>query len=522
MKRLSPILAALMLFAPAASGQELLSRFESSVTEFTLDNGLHFIVVERPEAPVVSFYTYADVGGVDEVKGITGIAHMFEHMAFKGTSDIGTSDAEAEAAAMSRVDDVYGQLRAEQHKRNQADASVVSELSEAFEAAKKEAQEFARGEFDEAITRNGGVGLNASTSSDATMYYYSLPANKVELWFSLESARFFDPVLREFYVERDVVMEERRMRTESSPVGRLLEEWLATAFKSHPYGEPVVGHMSDLQSFTREEAKTFFQKYYGPGNLTIAIVGAVNVDQLKGLAETYFGRLPKGPLPDPVETMEPAQGAERRVVITEESQPFVLVGYHKPSFLHDDDAAYSVLSDIMGRGRTSRIYRQLVDTEQLALQAASINNFPGNKYPNLFALFAVPNQGKTVEENEAAIYAIIEDVKTSGVTEEELDRAKVNARADLVRQLQANMGVAGQLAFYHAVTGDWRNLFSRLDQIDAVTNADIIRIATETFVPGNRTVAMIRTDTPETADAGSSSNNPSSQGETSARAGSGR
>lgn len=503
----------LLVLAVAPAFAQDPESFERDVTEFTLDNGLKFIVVQRTEAPVVSFHTYADVGGVDELKGITGIAHMFEHMAFKGTTDIGTTDIDAEMAAIRRVDEVYAELRAEQHKRGLADAERLAELEAAFEQAKKDAQAFAAGDFDEAITRNGGVGLNATTSSDATRYFYSLPANKIELWFSLESARFFDPVLREFYVERDVVMEERRMRTESNPVGRLVEEWLATAFKSHPYGEPVVGHMSDLQSFTREEAQDFFEKYYGASNLTIAIVGSVDVDEVRSLAETYFGRLPDRPKPDPVETVEPPQISERTVVITEQSQPFVLVGYHKPSFLHPDDAAYNVLSDILGRGRTSRIYRQMVDQDQMALQAASINNFPGNKYPNLFALFAVPNQGRSVEENLEAINGIIEDVKSGGVTDEELARAKANARADLVQQLQSNSGIAGQLAFYQAVTGDWRQLFSRLEQIEAVTNEDIMRLANETFVSSNRTVAMIRTEPAETAQTASPETDTTSRGE---------
>ncbi len=501
MKRIPLILAVLVGVAQAPSRAQDLDSFRDDVTAFTLDNGLRFIVVVRPDAPVVSFHTYADVGGVDELKGITGIAHMFEHMAFKGTSDIGSSDITAERAAMDHVDEVYARLRAEQHKRTNADSERMAQLAVEFESAKEAAQEFTRGDFDEAITRNGGVGLNASTSADATRYFYSLPANKIELWFSLESARFFDPVLREFYVERDVVMEERRMRTESNPVGRLIEEWIGAAFKSHPYGEPVVGHMSDLQTFTREEAQDFFTKYYGASNLTIAIVGSVDPAQVRDLARTYFGRLPDRPKPDPVETVEPPQIGERRVIVTEESQPFVIVGYHKESFLGPDDAAYTVLSSILGDGRTSRIYRQLVEEEQMALAAASINNFPGNKYPNLFALFAVPNQGRTVEENEAAIFGILDAVKTGGVTDEELDRAKANAKATLLRSLESNGGLAGQLAFYSAVTGNWENLFNRLEDIQAVSNDDVIRIANKTFTTANRTVAMIRTNPPEMDDA---------------------
>ncbi len=484
------------LAIPSSTAQDMLSQFEDDITEFTLDNGLRFIVLERHEAPVVSFYTYVDVGGVDEVKGITGIAHMFEHMAFKGTNTIGTKDLDNELAAMAAVDKAYAELKAAQRNAAMADSSRIAELEEAFEASKQAAMEWVEnGEFEMVIEREGATGLNASTSSDATMYYYSLPANKTELWFSLESDRFLNPVMREFYVERDVVMEERRMRTESSPIGRLLEEFIATAFKAHPYGEPVVGHMSDLQSFTREEAIDFYQKYYGASNITIAIVGSVDTAEVRALADTYFSRLPGGVDPDPIETVEPPQIAERRVTIVEESQPFLIVGYHKGSALDPDNAAFSVLSSVLSSGRTSRFYKRLVEEEKMALQVAGINNFPGDKYPNLFLFFAVPTQGYTAEDLEHAIYDIMADVKENGVTEEELERTKVQARAGLIRGLQSNSSVAGQLAYYETVTGDWRNLFREIEAIEAVTNEDLKRIATKTFTENNRTVAMIRTET---------------------------
>ncbi len=478
--------------------QDMLSQFEENITVFTLSNGLQFIVLERHEAPVASFYTYANVGGVDEVKGVTGIAHMFEHMAFKGTTTIGSKDLAAEQAAMDNIDEAYAALKAEQNLGIRADSARLAELTQAFEDSKEEAASLVEnGEFEMVIERAGGTGLNASTSADATMYYYSLPANKTELWFSLESDRFLNPVLREFYVERDVVMEERRMRTESSPFGRLLEEFVSASFKAHPYGEPVIGHMSDLQSFTREEAQDFFERYYGAGNLTIVIAGSVDPDEIRQLAETYFGRLPARPQPDPVETVEPPQIAERRVVLEDQSQPFLIVGYHKGSALHPDDPAFGVLSTILSTGRTSRFYRKLVEEEEMALQVAGVNNFPGGKYPNLYLFYAVPTQGFTGPDLEEAIYAIVDEVKENGVTEEELQRAKTQARAGLIRSLGSNSAVAGQLAYYQSVTGNWRNLFHRLDAIEAVTNEDLIRIARDTFAKNNRTVAMIQTKSDE-------------------------
>ncbi|MFQ5864497.1 MAG: M16 family metallopeptidase [bacterium] len=481
------------LFVSFSLGQNL-EEFEKKVTEFTLDNGLHFIVVERHEAPVVSFHTFADVGAVDEVKGITGMAHVFEHMAFKGSNTVGTKDYEAEAKAMAKVDEAFLALKAERRKGDRADSQRLGELQKQFEEAQKEVQQYlVHDEFEEALSREGGSGLNAGTSWDATRYYLSLPSNKVELWMSLESDRFLNPVLREYYKERDVVMEERRLRTESQPIGRLLEEFLAIAYKAHPYGEPVVGHMSDLQTMTRAEAEAFFKKYYSPSNLTVAIVGDVNPKEIKKLAKTYFGRIPSGPKPDPVETVEPPQLGERRVTVEDPSQPFVLIGYHKPDINHKDNAVFDVITDIIGIGRTSRLYKSLVKEKKIAIAASGFQGLPGNKYPGLFLFYALPAKGHSNEECEEAIYQEIERLKTELVTPAELEKAKTRGRASIIRQLASNTGLAAQLAFYEVLTGDWRNLFKQLEKIDQVSAEDIQRVAKEYFKSKNRTVGTIVT-----------------------------
>jgi predicted Zn-dependent peptidase len=487
-------LACLSVLLVQVSPAQNLADFEKKVTEFTLDNGLKFIVVERHEAPVASFYTYADVGSVDEVKGITGLAHVFEHMAFKGTTTVGTKDLAKEQEAMKKEDEAFDRLRRERNKGALADSNKIKQLEQEFEAAKKAAQEWVKSnEMGEAIDRAGGVGLNASTNWDATDYYYSLPSNKMELWFSLEADRFLNPVLREFYTEKNVVMEERRLRTESQPFGRLIEEFFSAAYKAHPYGEPVVGHMSDLKTMTRAEAEAFFKKYYGANNLTIAIAGDVNPTQVKQLAQTYFGRLPASPKPDPVETVEPEQLGERRVVVEDKAQPIVAIGYHKGNIYHPDDAIFTVMSDILGRGRTSRFHKTLVKDKKIAIDAGSVVGIPGSKYPNLMIMYAVTSKGHTAEECEAVMYEEIERLKNEPVSAEELKKSKTNARADLIRRLDSNSEIAGQLAFYQAVTGDWRNLFRRLDQIDAVTAADIQRVAKQYLIAKHRSVGLIKT-----------------------------
>jgi predicted Zn-dependent peptidase len=480
--------------APTPALPQDLAEFEGRLTEFTLPNGLKFLVLERREAPVVSFHTYADVGAVDEGRGITGIAHLFEHLAFKGTKTIGTKDYEAEAKVLAGIDELFAAIKAEQRKGEQADKTRLDELQKQFKQAQQEAQKYlVHDEYEEVYKHAGSAGFNAYTSWDATQYIVSLPSNKVELWMLMESDRFCNPVIREFYKERDVVMEERRLGVESQPQGRLIEEFLAVAYKAHPYGTHVIGHMSDIQTITRPEAEAFFKKYYGPGNLTIAIVGDVEPQQVEGLARKYFGRIPGGPKPEPVETVEPPQLGERRVTVLDPAQPFVLIGYHKPGINHPDDAVFDAITDIIGMGRTSRLYKSLVKEKKIAVAASGFQGLPGNKYPGLFLFYAVPAKGRTNQECEEAIYTEIERLKTELVSAEDLAKAKTRARAGLIRQLDSNSGLAEQITFYEVVTGDWRNLFRQLDRIDEATAEDILRVAKEYFTKKNRTVGVIET-----------------------------
>jgi predicted Zn-dependent peptidase len=486
-------LAVVTLPLTRAQAQDL-AAFEKRMTQFTLDNGLKFLVLERHEAPVVSFHVYADVGAADEVRGITGLAHLLEHMAFKGTRTIGTRNYEAEAVAMARMDEAFLSLKAERRKGERADKARLEQLQSQLKEAQEQAQEYlVHDEYEEVFSREGSAGFNAYTSQDATQYIVSLPSNKVELWMVMESDRFANPVLREFYKEREVVMEERRLSVESRPVGRLLEEFMAVAYKAHPYGDSIVGHMSDIETITRAEVEAFFENHYSPSNLTIAIVGDVGPDAIKRLAAEYFGGIPSGPKPDPVETVEPPQLGERRVVVDDPAQPFVLIGYHKPSIHHPDDAVFDAITDIVGIGRTCRLYRNLVKDKRIAVAASGFQGMPGNKYPSLFLFYAVPARGRTNAECEDAIDAEIERLKSELVSPEELARAKTRARAGLIRQLDSNSGLAAQLTFYQVVTGDWRNLFKQLDKIEKVTAEDIRRVAGEYFTTKNRTVGIIKT-----------------------------
>ncbi len=470
-----------------------LAAFEERFTQFTLDNGMTFLVLERHAAPVVTLLTFADVGSVDEQRGRTGLAHLFEHMAFKGTQTVGTRDYRAEKKAMARADAIFEAMRTERLKL-QPDPKRLDEWAEEFKTVQAEAQALlVHDEFQQVFKQAGGANQNAGTSVDYTLYFVSLPSNKIELWMNLESDRFLNPVLREFYREKDVVMEERRLRVESDPVGRLLEEFLGTAYLAHPYGTEIVGHMSDIENLSRPEAEAFFRTYYGPANLTVAIVGDVQPKNVQRLAKRYFGRLKGGPKPPPVRTVEPPQRGERSVTLQDPAQPFVLLGYHKPDVHHPDSAVLDAVTDIMGLGRTSRLYDRLVKKDRVAAYASAFQGYPGDKYPGLFMFYAVPAQGQKHEASMAAMEAEIERLKKEPVSEAELTKAKTRARASLIRSLASNSGLAQELAYYQVITGDWRNLFTRLERIDAVTINDIQRVANAYFTIQNRTVGLMET-----------------------------
>lgn len=493
--RLSAFALLVLLSTISLAAQDIAS-FEKRITVKTLPNGLTAVVMERPEAPVFSFFTHVDVGAAQEVIGITGLAHMFEHMAFKGTDKIGTNNYPAEKAALEKVEQAYAAYQRENEKEVDRDPKKVAQLQKAWQDAIAEASKYViPNQFGQIVESEGGVGLNAFTNSDETGYFYSFPENRLELWAYLESERFLHPVLREFYKERDVVYEERRLRTDSSPQGRLLEQFLASAFIAHPYGRPVVGFPSDLRAFSATDAANFYRKYYVPSNIVVTVVGDVRGPVAMAIIEKYFGRLPAAPAPEPLRTREPPQRNVRQAVLNEQSQPLYIEGYHRGDFRDPDDTVYDVLSDLLSKGRTSRLYRSLVRDKQIAIEAEG-GSFPGSKYPSLFYFFAAPSQGHTAQEMAKPIHDEIEKLKTTDVSDEELQSVKTRAKADLIRGLADNEGLALQLGTAQARYGDWRELFRDIDRIERVTKADIRRVANKTFVEENRTVAMIETQKP--------------------------
>lgn len=477
----------------AQSIQPYLDRVADAITEFTLENGLKFIVLERHQAPVVSFMTYADVGAANEEDGKTGVAHYLEHLAFKGTPEIGTTNYAAEKPLLEEMDAVFNQLKAAQKEE---DAAAVEALQAQLASLQEEASQYVKqNEFGQIVEQAGGVGLNATTGADATRYFYSFPSNKLELWMSLESDRFFKPVFREFFTEKDVILEERRMRVDNSPIGQMIEKFLEVAFTEHPYRRPVIGYESDLYGATREDIQTFFDQYYVPNNLVIAIVGDVDPAQVQELATAYFGRLEAKPAPAELVVNEPVQTEERDFTLELDSEPWYLQGYHRPAVTDPDNAVYSIIDGILTSGRTARLYKSLVEEQQIALDIGSSNGFPGDKFANMLLLYALTAPGHTVEEIAAVLDDELTRLKTEPVAEEDLDRVKTQTRASLLRTLSSNQGMASLLAEFEVKTGSWRNVFEELSAIEAVTADDVLRVAQATFTPENRTVGRLLSKT---------------------------
>jgi predicted Zn-dependent peptidase len=468
-----------------------LDKISHQVSEFQLANGLKFIVLENHQSPTISFVTYANVGGVDEPDGKTGVAHFLEHLAFKGTQTIGTTDYSSEKPLLDKLNLIFEGIKENQKRQN---LTEVQRLEKEFEQIEQQAQQYVRvNEFGQIVEKNGGQDLNAQTSADSTVYFYSFPSNKLELWMSLESERFLHPVFREFFKEKQVILEERRMRTEDSPIGQLLEAFLNTAFTNHPYKRPVIGYTKDLRTVSPENVSTFFNSYYSPHNLTMAIVGDVNPQEVEKLAKKYFSRYPSSPVFSKVDIIEPKQIKSKEVDLSLNSQPWFIEGFHVPALSSGNNAVYDVISSILTQGRTSRLYKSLIEKQRLAILAQGDIGFPGNRYPNLMIFYALTTPGTNVNQIENALDYELELLKTEPVTSEELERAKTTLIADIFSNLDSNLNIAKQLAEYQAKTGSWRNLFSQIEAIKKVSRLDIQKIAKETFRQDNRTIGRILT-----------------------------
>ena len=469
------------------------------VIEHRLENGLTVLMVERHQTPVVSINITFAVGGINEQVGQTGLAHLYEHMAFKGTRVVGTTNYEKEKPILDELALVGTELDQRQRDLATKGGNATDEERAAIESLQKRlldlqtqaAQYVVGNEMALLYQRHGGVGLNASTGKDVTRYMISLPSNRLPLWAAIESDRMANPVLREFYKERGVVMEERRLRNDDSPNGLLFETFTSTAFRAHHYGIPTIGWGSDILSLTPAATEAFFKTHYGPNRATIALVGDINPKETIALIEQTFGKIPTAPPAPPLVTIEPEQRGERRVEVEFDAEPAIVIGYHKPTLGHPDDDVFDVIDAVLSDGLTSRLHQKLVREKRLAASVGSDASHPGVRAPNLFVVTATPLAPHTTAEVETAIYEELERLKQEPVSPQELEKVLNNLDADLVRGLRSNSGLAAQLSLYQAVVGDWRSILTSRDKVAKVTAADVQRVATQYFTKSNRTVAVL-------------------------------
>lgn len=492
-------LASTLLAAGSAAAQQ------SNVEELVLENGMTLLLYPRPGDPNVACGWVAKVGSANESPGITGLAHLFEHMMFKGTRTIGTEDIEADLALINQLDEIRAELRQEQRALDRkerlgqiddADDPAVrsprhQELLDRFNALLAEQKELlVDNEFDHVYTKAGGTGMNAGTSNDWTIYFINLPANKLELWFWMESDRLMNPVFRQFYSERDVVWEERRMRTDSTPTGKLDEEFNALFWKASPYSWAPIGWPSDLDTITREEALAFFGRNYSPNNLTAALVGDFDAGEAKRLATRYFGRIPRYPLPPTeVRTFDPPQEGIKRFEGVAETRPTVKMRWHAVPHGHVDEPALDVVMELLN-GKTGRLYKALVEGQGIATQASASND--ARLYGGFVQLTGVAAPDHQPEEVERALLAEIERLQKEPVGQRELQKVKNQVVASKSRRLSNNFFILFQLLLYDA-TGDWSDMFAEADKLLAVTPDDIQRVAAEYFPKDTLAVAIYRT-----------------------------
>ena len=472
------------------------------VKEHFLSNGLKVLLVERHDAPSISGGWVARVGSANERPGITGIAHLFEHMMFKGTPTIGTKDFKKDQEIMAAQERVREAMRGEERKmRAMWRRGEITDLQDPDQKTKKWKElnaEFKKlmeehrkviikNDFDRIYTANGGSQMNAYTSYDHTAYFITVPANKLELFMWMESERLLRPVFREFYAERDVVFEERRMRTESTPLGKFFESFNSLFWESHPYSWPIIGWPSDIPAISKAQADEFYATFYAPQNLSLVLVGDFESKGALKLAEKYFGRLKKGAREAPdVVTLEMPQKAEKRFYAEAETNPNVDIYFHTPAFGHKDTYPLRVLAQVL-HTRTGRLHKELVLRKKLATDTWAWQG--ARKYAGEFNMGAEITEGNTPEMAEQEIYRLIEQIKTEPVPAKELQKVKNNFAAAEYRRLSSNHPILMQIMRSEGL-GNWREINEAGPKIQAVTPADLQRVAKKYFTKENRAVAV--------------------------------
>lgn len=500
MKKILLILAVLFCAALSTVWAQEDSKFGDlnlPVVEKVLKNGLRVLIVERPGVPVVSFSFMMPVGAQDAPKGKTGLPHMLEHMMFKGTETIGTTNYRKEKPILEAQDKVAAEINAEKDKMEPS-LDRLKQLAGEMQKLTEEQHKLAvKDELSAIYTKNGGQSLNAWTSQDVTNYHITLPVNKVLLYATIEKDRLSHPVFREFYSERNVVAQERRWRTESSPDGALEEALEATAFQGSPYKDPTIGWMTDIMKLMRPDAVDFYHQTYRPDRGVLAVVGGIKASEILPILEKTVGTVPN-PKIQPLKqdwTKEPPQKGAKTTVALFDADPLAMMAWHVPNFPHKESVVLDVLSTILTSGNTSRLVRDLIYKNKIVTSISASTGFPGDRDPNLFVMQFTPAAKQTYDDVIAAIEGEILDIQKSGVTPEELDRARRAAESSFLWEKTSTSGLAQDLAYNQAVHGDWRYTVKYLDMVKSVTSKDIQDVASQYLITSNRTVATLERPT---------------------------
>ena len=478
-------LALALLSAPASTRAETPLRL--NVIEHHLPNGLTLLMLEHHRAPIVSCSLFYRAGSANEEPGSTGISHLLEHMMFKGTRTIGAKDYAREEPLIRKIEELHARLLESGQSRE--DARSVAGLKDELAHAERQADSLTtKNELWKILTREGAEGLNAQTGRDSTQYLCSLPANRLELWMWLESDRMRNAVFREFYTEREVILEERRLTIDDSPDGAFSEELFATAFIAHPYRWPIIGWTSDIEHISPEMLRSYYRRYYAPNNAIVVIAGDIRPDNVIALADRYFGQIPSQPPPPPIVTQEPEQRGTREAYLKFDASPRIALAYHKPAVGADDDIALNVLENILSSGRTSRLYKNLVQRKKVAV--AAVASCPPSKYPSLFIFYSIPRRPHTTEDVERALREEIETLAREPVSEREMQKARNQIEADFVRECESAQNLASLIGTYESIDR-WEYLNRYIPKIRAVTAADVMRVVNTYLKDEHCTKAVI-------------------------------
>lgn len=469
--------------AQPADSEAALTRLAENVQRFVLSNGLRVVIYRRDIAPVFSGVVKVKVGGVDEQPGSTGIAHMFEHMAFKGTRTIGTIDYAREKPLLEALEQIMtdypagAELPAEVKSR-------LDEINSRLESLWKSE------EFSAEFERRGAVGFNAATSSDATWYTSSLPSRELEFWCRTESERLLNPVMRQFYTERDVVLEERRMRVVDDPGGRLWENFAETAFAGLPYGRPVIGFEADIRGLTAARLEEFRRRHYVPGNMVIGLVGDIDPQAGIQLVRRYFERLPAGPVAPVPEAGRPALAGQQEVVLKAQASPRLLIGYRKPVYPHPDASAISVMLAVLAGEKTALLQRELAQNQKL-VSSLEYGEEPGERYDNLAVFGLNTRSPHTNQEVLREFDRLIEQFKSKGASAGELEASKRRIAVAYLKGLQSSPVLADDLAESELLYGGWEATIKWYEEVMKLQVDDINRVARKYLNQANRTIGRL-------------------------------